>query len=198
MVSGWISLESLLPLKAFSSLCPNQAGMIPYPALPLIQTHTHSHIYTHTDVQNKTWLFTKPENPERSPILPFKDCLKFPHRCSCLLFLFYVGVFFPCSFPPILDRQCDTSFSYPPTLTHPSISIATITGIKVSQGQVWRKVLEGEEREGDVEPKMFCVCVMANKHNYTKLRYFRWKGNSFLLDNETQMIISEILEIIFI
>lgn len=59
---------------------------------PLLTTNKHTSTHTLTHFQNKTRLFTKPENPEWNPILPFKGCLKFPHRCCCLpfsLFLFH-------------------------------------------------------------------------------------------------------------
>lgn len=78
---------------------------------------THPHTFPPTHFQNKTRLFTKPENPERNHILPFKGRLKFPHRCCRLIFfiyfLFHVREFPPCSFHPPRSAQCDT-LHFPP------------------------------------------------------------------------------------
>lgn len=94
------SLSPSVQSKVWQSLIPRTAA--------LFETHTH----TPTDFQNKTRLFTKPENPERNLILPFKQRLKFPHRCCCLHFFISIScdIFFPfpCSFPLPQSTQCDT------------------------------------------------------------------------------------------
>lgn len=98
----------------------------------LLTTNKHTSTHTLTHFQNKTRLFTKPENPEWNPILPFKGCLKFPHRCCCLPFFYYFYFMqesFPLLFSPPCSAQCDT-LSVSVNLPRPSIFSSMITGWK--------------------------------------------------------------------
>lgn len=135
------------------SLSDSSSDSPPSPAKHPSSKHTHTHTLSPTDFQNKTRLFTNPENPERNHILPFKGCLKFPHRCCCLpfFFLFHVRDFPPCSFPLHLARHSVTLFHSPPD---PSISVPMITGRKFLSGReasFWKVVggdsLSREERK---------------------------------------------------
>lgn len=127
------------PLSVCSplSLPPIAALTVPHPPTKhpsSKHTHTLKHARTHTlqpTSKIKTRLFTKPENPERNHILPFKGCLKFPHRCCCLPFFIFISCkrFSPCSFPHLAQHSV-TLFHFASTFPHPSISVPMITGRK--------------------------------------------------------------------
>ncbi len=134
------AIEALIPSQCvLFSFSPIAALTVPHPLQSplLLNTHTHTqtctHTHTHapTDFQNKTRLFTKPENPERNHILPFKGCLKSPHRCCCLPFFIFISCkrFSPCSFPHLAQHSV-TLLHFPSTFPHPSNSVPMITGRK--------------------------------------------------------------------
>ena len=120
-------------------------------------THHHlssTHTHTHTS-KIKPVVYQARESRTESHS-GFQRLFEVPTQMFLPPFFILCRGFLPLLFSPVLDWQCDTSFSYPPTFTHPSISIVTITEIKFLTGtslaeSFWNR----KRRNGDVAPEMF-------------------------------------------
>lgn len=99
---------------------------------PLLTTNKHTSTHTLTHFQNKTRLFTKPENPEWNPIFAFQRVFEVPAQMllsSFFYYFYFMQESFPLLFSPPCSAQCDT-LSVSVNLPRPSIFSSMITGWK--------------------------------------------------------------------